>query len=596
MKFFKIVLAVIVGCFCFFFISLLFFILIASFFAPKEDSLEIKEHSILSLDFQKEVYEYSNPIHIKDFDFDMQQENTLTAVLRAIKEAKTDSNIQGIVLGSTKGVKGRAHLQNIREAVEDFKASGKFVYAFSEGATQSDYLLQSVADSIFVGTLSEISVQGLSAEVLYYKDLQENTGIHMEIFRHGKYKSAVEPFLENNMSEANREQIKAYLSSLWNSYAADVAQSRGISVDALNQIADSLWGRTPELALSHHLVDKIAFRDEFEKSLCKATGTQKVKDFHLVPIEKYTKKVALDYKEKRLREKKEQQIAIIFCNGEIVEGPSQEGLVGNESIIEALRQARDKESIKAIILRINSPGGSGLASELIHREIALTQKVKPVYTSMGNLAASGGYYIACNSKRIFADKQTLTGSIGVFGMIPNLKELADRWGVNSEQVQTHPYALTYSLFEKTPEKTRQVITEGIELFYKRFVQRVADGRKMTWEQVDTLAQGRVWTGADALEKGLVDEIGNLQQAIAYAAKENNLSEGAYDLLAYPVIEIEFSDYMKKRFRASTQAELNAMLREEIGAKAYEGVQQLRRTIPTSAAFLQARIPYDVYIK
>ena len=268
----------------------------------------------------------------------------------------------------------------------------------------------------------------------------------------------------------------------------------------------------------------------------------------------------------------------------------------NETIIKALREARDKESVKAIVLRVNSPGGSGLASELIHREIELTQKVKPVYTSMGNLAASGGYYIACNSKRIFADKQTITGSIGVFGMIPNLKELADKWGINSEQVQTHPHALTYSLFEKTPEKTRQVITEGIERFYKKFVQRVADGRKMTFEQVDSLAQGRIWTGADALKIGLVDEIGNLKHTIAYAAKENNLTEGKYGLLAYPVVEIDFSNFMKKHFRASTQAELRTMLKDEMGAKAYEGIQQLRNAVPSSGAFLQARMPYEVYIK
>lgn len=596
MKFFKTVLAVIVGCFTSLFLLLLIFIGMASFFAPKEDALEIKDNAILSLDFQQEVYEYSNPIHIKDFDYDISQDNTLTAILRAIEYAKTDKQIKGIVLGGTQGIKGRAHLQDIREAVEDFKTSGKFVYAFSEGATQSDYLLQSVADSLFVGTLSELNVQGLSAEVLYYKDLQEKTGIHMEVFRHGKYKSAVEPFLENSMSEANREQIKAYLSSLWENYAHDVAQSRGFSVADLNQIADSLWGRTPELALSHHLVDKIAFQDEFEKSLCKATGVKKVKDFELVPIEKYTKKVAVEYKKNLLKERKKAHIAVIFCNGEIVYGPSEEATVGNETIIQALRQARDKESVKAIVLRVNSPGGSGLSSELIHREIELTQKVKPVYTSMGNLAASGGYYIACNSKRIFADKQTITGSIGVFGILPNFKDLADKWGINSEQVQTHPNALTYSLFEKTPEKTRQVFTEGIELFYKKFVQRVADGRHMSWEQVDSIAQGRVWTGADALKLGLVDEIGNLKQTIAYAAKENNLTEGNYGLLAYPVVEIDFSNFMKKRFRASTQAELREMIRQEIGTNVYQGMQQLKNAVPSSGTFLQARMPYDVYIK
>ena len=492
------------------------------------------------------------------------------------------------------GVQGKAHLANIRKAVADFKTSGKFVYAFSESASQYDYFLQSVADSIFVGTLGSVEVKGLSAEVLYLKDFEDKTGVKMEVFRHGKYKSAVEPFLENKMSEANREQIGTYLQSLWESYLSEVTQSRNLSRESLNQAADSLWGRTAEHALKHHLVDRIAFRDEFENSLCKATGSKEWKDIHLVPIERYTKEVTENHQKEALKRIKNDKIAVIFCDGEIIDGKSQKGRVGNETIIASLRSAKEDKSIKAIILRVNSPGGSGLASELIHREIELTQKVKPVYTSMGNVAASGGYYIACNSKRIFADKETLTGSIGVFGLIPNIKALADKWGINGEQAQTHPNALTYSFFEETPEKTKEVITEGIELFYQKFVQRVADGRKLTWNQVDSLAQGRVWTGVDALKNGLIDQIGDLNNTIEYVAGENKLPKD-YIVLSYPVIEMEVEDYLKARWNSSTKAELQALLREEIGKETYDQLQRIKAPMRVQGS-LQARIPFNLEVK
>ena len=443
-NFLKTVLAVIIGFFASLCLMLLTFIVIASVSSQGEGELEVKPNSVLELHFKEPVYEFSEAIRIKDFNFEVAKDNTLPAILRAIKYAKTDDNIKGIVISSVEGVQGKAHLANIRKAVADFKTSGKFVYAFSESASQYDYFLQSVADSVFVGTLGSVEVKGLSAEVLYLKDFEDKTGVKMEVFRHGKYKSAVEPFLENKMSEANREQIGTYLQSLWESYLSEVTQSRNLSRESLNQAADSLWGRTAEQALKHHLVDRIAFRDEFENSLCKATGSKEWKDIRLIPIERYTKEVTEKHQKEALKRIKNDKIAVIFCDGEIIDGKSQKGRVGNETIIASLRSAKEDKSIKAIILRVNSPGGSGLASELIHREIELTQKVKPVYTSMGNVAASGGYYIACNSKRIFADKETLTGSIGVFGLIPNIKALADKWGINGEQVQTHPNALTYS--------------------------------------------------------------------------------------------------------------------------------------------------------
>ncbi|WP_297979572.1 signal peptide peptidase SppA [uncultured Capnocytophaga sp.] len=593
-NFLKTVLAVIIGLFASLCLMLLTFIVIASVSSQGEGELEVKPNSVLELHFKEPVYEFSEAIRIKDFNFEVAKDNTLPAILRAIKYAKTDDNIKGIVISSVEGVQGKAHLANIHKAVADFKTSGKFVYAFSESASQYDYFLQSVADSIFVGTLGSVEVKGLSAEVLYLKDFEDKTGVKMEVFRHGKYKSAVEPFLENKMSEANREQIGTYLQSLWESYLSEVTQSRNLSRESLNKAADSLWGRTAEQALKHHLVDRIAFRDEFENSLCKATGSKEWKDIRLIPIERYTKEVTEKHQKEALKRIKNDKIAVIFCDGEIIDGKSQKGRVGNETIIASLRSAKEDKSIKAIILRVNSPGGSGLASELIHREIELTQKVKPVYTSMGNVAASGGYYIACNSKRIFADKETLTGSIGVFGLIPNIKALADKWGINGEQVQTHPNALTYSFFEETSEKTKEVISEGIELFYQKFVQRVADGRKLTWNQVDSLAQGRVWTGVDALKNGLIDQIGDLNNTIEYVAGENKLPKD-YIVLSYPIIEMEVEDYLKARWNSSTKAELQALLREEIGKETYDQLQRIKAPMRVQGS-LQARIPFNLEVK
>lgn len=593
-NFLKTVLAVIIGLFASLCLMLLTFIVIASVSSQGEGELEVKPNSVLELHFKEPVYEFSEAIRIKDFNFEVAKDNTLPAILRAIKYAKTDDNIKGIVISSVEGVQGKAHLANIRKAVADFKTSGKFVYAFSESASQYDYFLQSVADSVFVGTLGSVEVKGLSAEVLYLKDFEDKTGVKMEVFRHGKYKSAVEPFLENKMSEANREQIGTYLQSLWESYLSEVTQSRNLSRESLNQVADSLWGRTAEHALKHHLVDRIAFRDEFENSLCKATGSKEWKDIRLIPIERYTKEVTEKHQKEALKRIKNDKIAVIFCDGEIIDGKSQKGRVGNETIIASLRSAKEDKSIKAIILRVNSPGGSGLASELIHREIELTQKVKPVYTSMGNVAASGGYYIACNSKRIFADKETLTGSIGVFGLIPNIKALADKWGINGEQVQTHPNALTYSFFEETSEKTKEVISEGIELFYQKFVQRVADGRKLTWNQVDSLAQGRVWTGVDALKNGLIDQIGDLNNTIEYVAGENKLPKD-YIVLSYPIIEMEVEDYLKARWNSSTKTELQALLREEIGKETYDQLQRIKAPMRVQGS-LQARIPFNLEVK
>lgn len=594
MNFLKNILASIIGVMIsigiFFFLLIVFISLAGS---GMENKISVKDNSILVLNFEEKVNDFAQKVIIEDFDFDDQDYNGLNLIIKAIQYAKTDDKIKGISIKSAEGIQGYAQLKELRDAVADFKNSGKFIYSFNQQdmISQRDYYLQSVADSIFIGVTSQIMLQGLGANVNYYKDFQEKIGIKMEVFRHGKYKSAVEPYLDNKMSDANREQITERLLSIWNNYTETIQKSRNISKEKLNQIADSLGGRTPKLALQNKLIDGVRYRDQYEKLLCKSTKTDKVKDLNFISIEKYTEAVAQKLKNEK---KKDQRIAVIYAEGTIVSGKSDSNVVGDETIIEALREAREEEKVKAIILRINSPGGSALASELIHREIELTKKEKPVYVSMSNLAASGGYYIACNANRIFADAETITGSIGVFMTIPNVAALSEKIGITNEQVGTNRYSTGiyrgYNIEEVTSPEVTKLITEGIEEFYNTFVQRVAEGRKMSPEAVNEIAQGRVWTGADALKNGLIDEIGSLQDVLSYVAKEHNIKE--YSTNVYPVFKLNFKELLKKKSPFSINTE--EIISNEIGKEAYKTLKKIQQMGQIEG--LQARLPYDIEIK
>lgn len=593
MNFLKSVLATIVGIFITIGIFLFLMIVIVSALgAGVESEISVKDNSVLELEFPEPVSDFAQKTVVEDFDFDDQDYNGLNLIIKAIQNAKTDDKIKGISIKSAEGIGGYAQLKELRNAIDDFKTSGKFVYAFNQEylISQRDYYLQSVADSVFIGVASEIAFQGLGANVNYYKDLQEKIGIKMEVFRHGKYKSAVEPYLDNKMSEANREQIISRLVSIWNNYMKNVGKSRNISDQKLNQIADSLWGRTPKLALQHKLIDRVLYKDQYEELLCKSTKTEKIKDLNFISIEKYTEAVAQQLKNQK---KHKDRIAVIYAEGAIVSGKSDSDIVGDQSIIEALREARNDEEVKAIVLRINSPGGSGLASEMIHREVELTKKQKPVYVSMSNLAASGGYYIACNANRIFADAETITGSIGVFSTIPNIASLQEKIGITNEQVGTHLYSTGmyrgYNPEEVTSPQVSALITEGVEEFYNLFVQRVAEGRKMSWEAVNEIAQGRVWTGDEAVKNGLVDEIGSLTDVLNYVVKTHGIKE--YSTNVYPVFKMSLKEIFRSKspFSVSTKE----IIEKEIGKEAYRTLKKVKYFSQMEG--IQARLPYELEV-
>lgn len=585
MNFLKNVLAVILGFFIslgiFFVFFLVFISMVASSLGSSDSEMIVKDNSVLELEFKTPLKDYGERVYIEDIDYTIEEFNGLNSILEAIEHAKTDNRIKGITLKSSGNTGGLAFAKELRTALQDFKTSGKFVLAYNDVIPQSDYYLQAVADSIFLSPLGYLNFRGLSSEVLFFKDIQEKTGVKMEVIRHGKYKSAVEPFLDNKMSDENRLQINELLNSMWNVIVEDISKDRNISVEELNQIANGLEARTPQLAKKNNLIDGVIFRDEFEQILCNKTQSSEIKDINFINIEDYADNVANKVNLKRPKDK----IAVIYTEGTIIYGTGRPGFVGDKTIIESLRKAVEDKNVKAIVLRVNSPGGSALASELIHREIEQTKKHKKVYVSMGNYAASGGYYISCNADRIFAEEATITGSIGIFGTYPNVNKLAEKLGVNAEQVTTHSNSLEYSLFEKPSESFIKEARETVENIYDVFLSRVATGRNMTVEQVNEIAQGRVWSGREALQNGLVDEIGTLNEVLTFASKENGLD--TYNIESYPI----FRTSLKEIFQAYPISVKASALEEEIGKEAYQVYQKIKNLSQQEG--VQARMLFEV---
>lgn len=587
MKFLGNVLATVIGIFVFCMICFFGILLIAALFGGGSQTVEVKRNSVIELDLSKVSNDYGGKFNYKDLDYFDARHDGLSDVIAAIKNAKTDGDIKGISILNDESDLGVAQIQTVREALEDFRKSGKFVFAYANYFTQKEYYLNSAASQIYLNPVGVLEFKGLSSEVLYFKDFQQKYGIKMEIIRHGKYKSAVEPFLENSMSEANRDQISSLLHSVWNVVAEDISKSRHIPINKLNDIADGLLARTPEAAKANNLVDKVVYEDVYHNDIRKILKVDADKDYNKVAILDYAEKVATTAKNLSADDK----IAIIYAQGEIGSGEGGVNSVGEGSMRRSLQDARKDKNIKAIVLRIDSPGGNALTSDLIWREIELTKKVKPVVVSMGNLAASGGYYIACNANRIFAQPNTITGSIGVFGMLPNLNELTTKMGIHSEQVTTHDNAADYSLFRPMNEKFRAFTQEGVERVYNTFISRVATGRKMTLGQVDSIAQGRVWSGSEAVRIGLVDKLGGLDDALDYAAKLVEVKD--YRTVNFPTYEKDFQDFLGDMGIPFMKTKA-ALLREEIGEENYKVVEQLQKIQARKG--IQLALPYELTIR
>ncbi len=586
MNFLRNLLAAILGCLFAFGIIFVMFFVFASLFGGSEDAVLVKKNSVLELQLQLPISDYVGGSADDPFASFYAESQGLDEILNAIVVAKEDDDIKGISINNNFILAGLAQTQAIRTALQDFKTSGKFIYTYGDFYMQKDYYLASVADSIFINPVGILDFRGLASEVLFFKDLQEKTGVKMEVIRHGKYKSAVEPYLANEMSDANRTQIKELIHSLWTSMVEEIADGRNILPKDLNIIADTLGGRTPEFAKASGLIDEIVFHDQYEEKLKFAVDSVLDKDLNIVLLEDY-----ITRSNKKIKTTGSNKIAVIFAQGEIIYGEGNASMIGQGMMNKAIIKAKEDDKVKAIVLRVDSPGGSALTSDIIWREIELAKEVKPVIVSMGNVAASGGYYIAAGADKIFAEPTTITGSIGVFGVVPNVSELAADMGINAEQVGTNKNSVEYSLFEPMDDTFRSVVQEGVESTYQTFLQRVAQGRNKTMAEVDSMAQGRVWSGVDAKRIGLVDELGNLNDAIEEAAKMADLKE--FGIKKFPRYKTGIERLMEDMGGVSASAK-KSLIEEEIGVEAYGILKQVKSAMEQKG--IQARMPFALDIK
>ncbi|MDR1006032.1 MAG: signal peptide peptidase SppA [Bacteroidales bacterium] len=509
---------------------------ISAVVASSEPDVQIADNSVLVLNLDKPIYDrevndFSAAFDVLSGEIDMRPSIGLTEFLEVVKKAKTDDKIKAIMLDvSVLQANGWATVEEMRNALADFKTSGKKVYAYSDLCMQNTYYLLSVADSIYINPAGMIMLTGLGAEVMYFKDMLAKFDIDVDLIRpsNNAYKSAGEPYIANKMSDANREQIKTYLNSIWGHIAANIADSRKISLDVLNDKVANLDAFLPQDALEAKLVDKLTFRTDVEELIAKQvkakSGNQGKVTF--VKYLKYRNSMPV------ITTSQKENIAIVYAFGEVKQGKGGDLSIGNETLVRAIRKAVDNKRVKAIVLRVNSPGGSAIASEEITNEVIKATKIKPVIVSMGDLAASAGYEISSNATKIVASPTTLTGSIGVFGMSPNFgKLLRNKLGIVFDTVQTHANSVMLSVTKPMSKQGRMVMQRNVENFYQNFIEKVAQGRGLKKDFVDSIARGRVWTGADAKALGLVDEIGGLNKAIETAAKQANLK--SYGIVSYP---------------------------------------------------------------
>jgi len=560
--------------------------IISSMSFSSKSTTAISDNSVLMLKFDKPIYDRSPDNPFADFDFnDFSNVNSpgLDNILVSIAKAKSDDRIRGIYLELSSIPCGIATLEEIRNSLIEFKESGKFIIAYSEAYTQKSYYLASIADSIYLNPEGDFDFKGLSGQVTFFKGTLDKLGIDMQVLRHGKFKSAVEPFMSDKMSEENKEQTLTYISGLWNNITDGISAERNITKEQLNIIADSLLAQGAREALKYNLVDKLLFKDEILSNIRKNLGIDENAKINFLSIEKYI----ADLKPSDLKSRGKTKIAVVYATGSIGSGEGDDRTIGSDRISRAIRQARGDSSVKALVLRVNSPGGSALASEVIWREMNLTKQVKPVIVSMGDLAASGGYYIACPANKIFAQPNTLTGSIGVFGVIPNLQKFfSEKIGITFDNVNTNKHSDYISTVRQLDPYEKLVLLNMIERIYSTFITHVAEGRNLSIEHVDSIGQGRIWNGIDAKRIGLVDEIGGLGAAIEAAAELAGLKE--YAILSLPERKDPFTQILNKL----TGEIPEALIEKELG-ESYIWYRHIKEAKEMKG--VQARMPFELSV-
>jgi protease-4 len=590
-QFFKFVLATIIGIIFTLFVLVIIVVgIIAS--AGSEKSVEVESNSVLRVAINYPIAERTpnNPLASLGFlGLNTEKVLGLNDILANIKKAKTDDNIKGIFLDQSDMLSGQATTEEIRNALIDFKKSGKFIISYSEVYSQPAYYLASVADKVYLNPKGMLEFAGFSSQITFLKGAMDKLGIEAQVIKVGTYKSAVEPYVLTKMSDANREQVTSYLGSLYDHFLAGIGTARKLNKDTLFNIANELRVQSAGDALKYKLVDGLKYKDEVLAELKSRTGTAKKSNQHSVDLGDYTKSEGKNNEVDDTKATTSNRIAIVYASGEINGGDGDENSIGSESLTKALRKVRTDDKVKAVVLRVNSPGGSSLASDVIWREVMLTQKVKPIIVSMGDYAASGGYYISCAADSIYAEPNTVTGSIGIFAILPNLQKLFnDKLGVTFDGVKTGKYADLGDISRPLTPQERLILQNQVNRGYDDFTKAVAEGRHKTQAYINSIGQGRVWTGAQALKLGLVDRLGDINDAVASAAKKAGVKD--YKLVSYPEQKSIFN-----KFGAGLTAEIKTrIMQSELGEnyKYYNRIKTVTQIMRTP----QARMPFEVDIR
>lgn len=581
--FFATVLGMIVTTILLGFIFIIIVLGIAS--TAKDKPVIVKENSVLRIKLRSEIVDRSSNNPLQNFNImSMKSENNLglNDILKNIKKAKTDDRIKGIYLDLTSINAGIATIEEIRNALLSFKESGKFILSYSDYYPQTTYYLASVADKIYLNPQGVVELKGLQAELMFFKGALEKLGVEPQIIRHGKFKSAIEPFILDKMSPENREQTITYMKSIWDNMVSAISKSRNISEADLNLYADSMKIENAKSALELKIVDGLKYKDEVMKELAEMSGNEKNPKF--ITNTNYMKVPDMVNKPGSSGNK----IAVIYASGQIDMGDGDDKSIGSDGISREIKRARLDSTVKAIVLRVNSPGGSALASEVIWREAVLAKQVKPFIVSMGDVAASGGYYIACPADVIVANPNTITGSIGVFGVLWNGQKLMnDKLGITFDRVTTNSHSDIGSVFRPMKQSEKDIIQKSVEEIYDVFITHVAEGRKVTKEQVDSIGQGRVWSGINAKQIKLIDEFGGLERAIEIAAEKANLT--SYKIKELPK-QLEPFEQILKEFSGESTDE--ALIKHYFGTN-YKYFKNLDMLVKING--IQARLPYFIEI-
>ena len=537
MKFLRNLLATLVGLFIFSVIVLIFIGAFVSV-ATSEETVTVKENSILHIKLNKPIGERAFKDPFNELFTGYSSNIGLIELIESIEHASDDDKIKGIYLESGMPMGGFASLEAIRNALEDFKASGKFIASYAEIYTEGGYYIACTADDIYLNPRGYFELNGLSASVTFLKGMFDKLEIEPEIFRVGDFKSAVEPFLRKDMSDENREQLESLLNSIYGNYLDRVAQSRSMPVEKLTAISDSMTVQMPEDALKAELITGLKYFDEVLDDLRSKLELEEDKKINFIGFDKYHKSISKKNTSKN-------RVAVIVASGEITGGKGDNSNIGSTSFAKEIRKARKDDKVKAVVIRVNSPGGSALASDVIWREVMLTKEVKPVIASMSDYAASGGYYIAMACDTIIAEPSTITGSIGIFLTMFNFENfLENKLGITTDVVKTGAYSDIYTFTRSLSEGERKIIQNNVNEGYEDFVTKAANNRDMTVEELKKVASGRVWSGQQAVENGLVDMLGGLDQAIEVAVNAAGIADD-YRIRYYPRQKTFFEQVMEE---------------------------------------------------